>query len=111
MKKGNSYNKKTDSVPQTSTTGIPKPQMTLPIPQRQAPLLQPQLTNTPPTPQPHPINTEEAWRQHKTAPKSMDQVPNRETTEAQDPNKLTKPAGGYHFTSTIQEMIDSDVIQ
>jgi hypothetical protein len=58
-----------------------------------------------PPPQPPYQNTADAWKEKKkTSPKKTDY----QDVEMQD---ATKGKGGYHFTSTIQEMADGDVVQ
>jgi hypothetical protein len=110
-KKGNANDRKLDSDSRAPTAGVPKPQA--PAPQRQIPPVRQQPVNVPSNTQPHPANTEDTWRQRKTVPKPnlTSQPPGRNNAEVQDPNKLTKPSSGYHFTSTIQEMVDGDAIQ
>ena len=109
-KKGNTADKKVEADPKAPTASAPKTQIH-PIPWRQPiPAHQPQVS-TSKVPQPHPSNTEEAWRQRKNVTKtSTPQAPT--DANAQDPNKTgNKPTSGYHFTSSIQEMIDGDVVQ
>jgi hypothetical protein len=62
---------------------------------------------------PH-ANTEDAWQTHKQVPlKRQDQLPMpHEDVQMQDgTTPPTKLAGSYHFTSTVQDMVNSDVIQ
>jgi hypothetical protein len=63
---------------------------------------------------PHPSNTEEAWRAQKNTPKNTPFSPTapREDVEMNNATKPpTKTTGGYHFTLTVQDMINGDVIQ
>jgi hypothetical protein len=64
----------------------------------------PQVT-APPPPQPPYQNTADAWKEKR---KPITKKPDHQDVEMQD---ATKGKGGYHFTSTIQEMADGDVIQ
>ena len=59
----------------------------------------------PPPPQPPYQNTADAWKEKKNTPKKTDQP----DAEMQDATK--SKGGGYHFTSTIQDMADGDAIQ
>ncbi|KAF8219685.1 hypothetical protein L208DRAFT_1548052 [Tricholoma matsutake] len=104
-KKGNSTDWVTDRDNKAPTTGAPKPQV--PTPRQQVPPVHPQTVNTTANPQPHPANTEETWRQHKNIPKPN---PTGQPTE-RNKTEPPKPNNGYHFTSTIQEMIDGDAVQ
>jgi hypothetical protein len=61
--------------------------------------------------QPHPANMEEAWHQQKTIPKTTTMQAPVEV-DTQDPNKTgVKSTSSYHFMSSIQEMIDGDIVQ
>jgi Aspartyl protease len=67
---------------------------------------QPRSAPTVPAPPPQPPyqNTADAWNEKKNVPKRTDQP----DVEMQD---ASKSKGGYHFTSTIQDMADGDAIQ
>jgi hypothetical protein len=104
QKKGNVFERKTDQEPKT----VPNPRRqspssTQPLPTSSQPT---QVDKSPPFPRPPIVNTREGWDQRKTTNKDKAPV---QAPEQRDVNKRSTP--GFHFTSTIQEMIDSDVIQ
>jgi hypothetical protein len=96
--------------PSPSQPEAPPPRVRPPIPK---PVPRPASAEQPPL-QPHPSNTEEAWRSRKTVPNQNSTAPTaqRDDVEMRDgmrpPQKAT---GGYHFTSTVQDMVDGDVVQ
>jgi hypothetical protein len=65
-------------------------------------------------PQPHAANTEDTWRAQKTIlnSKMAPFMASKDDVEMQDrtwaPPKAT---GGYHFTSTVQDMVNGDAVQ
>ena len=63
--------------------------------------------------QPHPTNMEEAWRARKTTPKNKSMPGTQEKdVDMQDGTRPpVKTPNTYHFTSTVQDMVDSDVVQ
>ena len=57
---------------------------------------------------------EEGWRSWKTAPNNNTtaRTASKDNVEMQDGTRPPpKATGGYHFTSTVQDMVDGDVVQ
>ena len=91
-------------------TQIPQPRSDPTPPQVRPPIHKTSPEPTKVQPPLHPSNTEEGWRSRKMAPKN-DATP-RDDVEMQDGMRPPpKTTGGYHFTSTIQDMVDGDVVQ
>jgi hypothetical protein len=95
--------------PQPRSQTVPPP-LSEPAPPQGRPIV-PRPVHKPATnPQPHPSNTEEAWRTRKTIPK--DQPALREGIDMIEGTRPpAKSTGGYHFTSTVQDMVNGDAIQ
>jgi hypothetical protein len=90
------------SVPVTTQPQAIKTPKTIPkvTPQAPAPVAAPQ-------PQPPYQNMADAWRDNKKNKPTI-KKPNQQDVDMQD---ASKGKGGYHFTSTIQEMAEGDAIQ
>ena len=97
----------------TMPQAVPVPSQAVPTP-RVRPTAPRPAPKPAPIPQPHPSNTEEAWRSRKTAPnnKPNPHTASREDVDMQDGTRPpAKATGGYHFTSTVQDMVNGEVIQ